>query len=205
MLRIINGTNEDLIPKVHQLRRKVFKERLNWDVTIINGMEFDEFDTDDAQYILLQNKASQVVGCARLVPTVKPYLLGNVFPNLIEGPVIRSQKIWEISRFAVDQNEANEEATALLLIGILEFGISRGLSHYVSMSDTRVEPVLRNIGWSPKRLGASIYTGTERSVGEIFEVSSNVLNEIRSKLSLENQKITVQHLPEFSEEARMYG
>ena len=46
-------------------------------------------------------EAGRVVGCARLLPTTRPYLLGEVCPQLLNGmPPPSSPEIWELSRFA---------------------------------------------------------------------------------------------------------
>ena len=42
-----------LLDRMHQLRARVFHERLNWDVTVRDGREHDEFDRCKPTYILV--------------------------------------------------------------------------------------------------------------------------------------------------------
>ena len=56
MLSIISQENAhlhwDALASMHQLRRQVFSERLRWGVTVINGLEIDQFDIPDAHYLV---------------------------------------------------------------------------------------------------------------------------------------------------------
>lgn len=82
-------------------RHAVFVQTLGWNLDTLNGCEEDQFDRPDTEYVAAINKSGQMVGCARLLPTHKPYLLGEVFPELLNGQAIpQSPDIWELSRFA---------------------------------------------------------------------------------------------------------
>ena len=203
MLEVIpayeSGVNGNAIASMHRLRCRVFKERLGWDVNVINGMEFDQFDNDNAFYIVLPDENGEIVATSRLIPTTCSYLLGDVFPQLVDGDVPRKQDIWEITRFAADEH-APANATALLVLAMLEFGISQGIQNYVSMSDIRIEPILRRIGWPPTRLGEPIDTGTERSAGEIFEVSREALARVREKTGITTSVLTQRELDRYNKE-----
>jgi acyl homoserine lactone synthase len=54
------------------------------------------------------NENQEIIGTARLLPTNHSYLLGEVFPQLMNGLTIPdSAEVWELSRFAtVDLNAA---------------------------------------------------------------------------------------------------
>src|SRR4051812_6449510 len=86
---------------LHAYRYNVFVERLHWNLPgARNGLEVDEFDREDTIYILGRDKKGVLCGCARLLPTTKPYLLSEIFPELMHGISLpRSDDVWEISRF----------------------------------------------------------------------------------------------------------
>ena len=84
------------------LRHRVFKERLGWSVTSIEGREHDKYDDLRPVYLLCRNEHDEVEGCWRLLPTTGPYLLKDVFGELLHGhPAPQDTRIWEISRFAI--------------------------------------------------------------------------------------------------------
>ena len=94
-----NSLSEDMFYKVGRYRHKVFIEMLGWDLKARNQLEFDQFDRPDTLYMVSQNESGEVNGCARLLPTNRPYLLGEVFPELMNGmPVPCSSDVWELSR-----------------------------------------------------------------------------------------------------------
>lgn len=170
---------------MHRLRHKVFIEQLCWPlgpIKVENGMEHDQFDLPSAHYIVRLNDQSEVDACCRLLPTEGPYLLGDVFPELIEsGAPPRAPDIWEVSRFAADNSTAPRNIVGQLVAAMLEVGVAAGLRHYVSVSDIRIEPLLRRAGWDPRRLGIVRHTGTDYAAGEIYEVSGTALSQVYEK------------------------
>jgi acyl homoserine lactone synthase len=86
---------------MHRLRGRVFKDRLDWDVAVSNGLEIDEYDTFKPTYLLLLEQ-TEVVGCVRLLPTTGRNMLADTFPVLLDGNAApRAARIWESSRFAL--------------------------------------------------------------------------------------------------------
>ncbi len=62
--------------------------------------------------MVAQNDTGEIIGTARLLPTTQPYLLGEVFPQLMNGlPVPACEDVWELSRFAAV--DINSPATSL--------------------------------------------------------------------------------------------
>ena len=47
------------------------------------------------------------------------------------------------------------------MAGMLEFGVFLELAAYVSVSDIRMEAIMRRAGWPPVRLGGTMDTGTD--------------------------------------------
>lgn len=199
MLLLISRENAhlhwDALASMHQLRRTVFKERLGWDVTVVNGLELDQFDLPEAHYLVHYGPDDRVNACTRLLPTTGPYLLADVFPSLIEGTPPSTPDVWESTRFCADQGTAPANIAAILMTGMLEFGLFKGLRAYVSVSDIRMEPIMRRAGWNPRRLGGTIETGTETAAAEWLEVSHAFLARVRRRADVADPVIA--NLDEF--------
>lgn len=171
---------------MHRLRCRIFRERLNWEVEVRDGMEIDEFD-DLAPVYLLSRNGPLLQGCVRLLPTTGPTMLGQVFSHLLDGrPMPQSPEIWESSRFALDLPHALErrerglaEATFELFAGMIEFGISRGLSEIVTVTDVRIERILQRAHWPLTRWGSVHKIGETLSVAGSLEVSLAALTRLR--------------------------
>src|SRR5690349_6395132 len=99
----------ELIDQMFQLRAKVFHERLGWDVSVENNREKDKYDELDPLYALAVTDDGRVVGTFRLLQTIGPHMLAEVFKELMpEGVPVRSPIIWESTRFCVDTEIAQE-------------------------------------------------------------------------------------------------
>lgn len=180
------GRHFDLLSQMHRLRARVFQDRLDWDVTVCGDMEIDLYDADDATYILLIFE-NEVVGHARLLPTTGPNMLADTFPMLL-GNVAPpcSPVIVESSRFCIDTSRvttrarrAMRQATFFLLAGILEWALDRQQRAIATVTDTRMERILRQAGWSLERLGAPLLIGATEAVAGLLPVSRQTLLTIR--------------------------
>ncbi len=183
--------NFKYLASMHHLRFRIFRRRLAWPVDNFSFMEHDQFDTADAVHI---DKNDTVNACTRLLPTTKPNLLADVFPHLVTGgEPPKADDIWETTRFCADPDTAPSNITGLLVAAMLEYGIGLGLRHYVSVSDIRIEPLLRRAGWEPKRLGEPHATGTDMAAAEIFEVSDAALARVRMRSKITKPLLTDSH------------
>lgn len=63
-------------------RYRVFVEQLGWKLPSEDEkFERDQYDRDDTVYVLGRDANGEICGCARLLPTTRPYLLQEVFPQ----------------------------------------------------------------------------------------------------------------------------
>ena len=180
---------------MHRLRFRVFKERLDWAVEIENGMERDRFDASEPVYLLCRGNDDLIQGCVRLLPSNGPNMLREVFPQLLDGdPCPSDPRIWESSRFALELTSAMPrsenglaKATFELFAGMIEFGLSRSLTGIVTVTDLRMERILRRANWPLERLGNVKMIGTTQAVAGILEVSLDTLARVKVACGLEER------------------
>ena len=89
----------------HRLRYRLFVERQHYDVPSYGGMEYDQFDTPAATYLVSPdtNGSGEARGIARLIPTNRPYMIKELWPELVKGePLPCSDVVYEASRFGID-------------------------------------------------------------------------------------------------------
>ncbi|RWN55698.1 MAG: conjugal transfer protein TraI, partial [Mesorhizobium sp.] len=94
--------------------------------------------------------------------------------------------IWESSRFALDIASSAPKgaggiaiATYELFAGMIELGLSRQLSHIVTVTDLRMERILRRAGWPLERIGKPQTVGVTRALAGYLEVSPLMLQVVR--------------------------
>jgi len=180
------GANISLLMGMHKLRRKVFKDRLDWSVSVTGDLEMDRYDTLDTSYLVVADRGS-VVGCVRLLPTTGPNMLADTFPELLDGAAApRSPSIAESSRFCVDTELTDaltdgglRRATFMLFAAMLEWGQARHLESIATVTDLRMERILRRAGWPLERLGASHHIGSTFALAGLLPITAAAIDAVR--------------------------
>lgn len=190
--------HEDTIESMYHLRHDVFIKRLGWDLNGHEGQEKDQFDHDGAVYLTLENADKQVVASARMLPTTSPNILGDIFPQLTH-PLLppSTDSIWEVTRVAVDHRKDRLASTAFKNVSgalwccLAEFGLAMNLSHFVSVTDLRLERILQRVGWNMRRLGDTIDIDGVGVAGEVYNLSHELLGNLRRKNSITGPVLNV--------------
>lgn len=181
------GELSNTLVAMHQLRHRVFKTRLHWDVQVSGDLEIDEYDALHPAYLTQLSDAGRIQGTVRLLPTLGPTMLRDTFPMLLEGQSAPSSAdIWESSRFAVDLaadalkgDHGIARATYELFAGMVEFGLSRQLTNIVTVTDARMERILRRAGWPLRRIGNPLRIGNTLAVAGYLAISIEILSGLR--------------------------
>ncbi|HWH59556.1 MAG TPA: acyl-homoserine-lactone synthase [Terriglobales bacterium] len=192
MLQLITpdcyGEFADDLTEMHRMRCRVFRDRMNWDVQVSGELEIDQYDALHPTYLLMRGNDGSVIGCVRLLPTAGPTMLGDTFPMLLgDTAVPSSEDVWESSRFALDIPETAPKGarglavgTYELFAGMIEFGLAKRLKEIVTVTDTRMERLLRAAGWPLHRIGIPAQIGNTQAVAGYLEISRQALQRIRT-------------------------
>ena len=163
-MEFITGTSQNLSEEVFvglaRYRHKVFVETLGWDLATQAGLELDQFDRPDTVYVVAREEG-RYVGVARLLPTVRPYLLGEVFPQLMGDALPPSSPdVWELSRFAAIDFHSNalpgqfwSPTTIGLLHAVKSCALRHQASRLIAVTTVSVERLLRKTGFLVHRAG----------------------------------------------------
>ena len=181
------GELSSILVEMHRLRHRVFKLRMAWDVQTSGDMEIDDFDALHPIYLTQVSGNGQVQGSVRLLPTLGPTMLRDTFPVLLDGERAPSSPlIWESSRFAIDVaadspkgDHGITRAAYELFAGMVEFGISRRLTDIVTVTDVRMERILRRAGWPLRRIGNPSTIGNTSAVAGYLPISNEILSNLR--------------------------
>jgi acyl homoserine lactone synthase len=162
-MQTISGRSCEFSPALEtalaEYRHKIFIERLGWPLSAEHGLERDQFDRPNTLYVVARESDGAICGCARLLPTTQPYLLGEVFPALLAGiPAPRAHDIWELSRFSAATTDANSTLNAGiarrdLLAAAVRTAIEHGARRLITVSPLGVERLLHRMGVRAHRAG----------------------------------------------------
>ncbi|WP_374709620.1 acyl-homoserine-lactone synthase [Massilia scottii] len=146
--------------QIFSYRYAVFVERLKWTLPDAGaGLEVDQFDSDRTYHVCLRD-AGTTVGYARLLPTTEPYLLSEVFPQLMDGAVIpRSPAVWELSRLcSVDLRSPGEHrrqadfwAGRAVLRAAVQCALEHDVKRFIAVSAVAMERILFRLGVNASR------------------------------------------------------
>lgn len=174
------------LQQMHQLRYRVFHQRLGWEVTTMGDWEVDRFDACKPIYLLHLDREGRVGGCARLLPTTGPTMLGDVFPVLLGGREMpQCSRIWESSRFAAEasgdvkeQRSAIGKITVELFAGLAELGLAMGWSEIVTVTDLRLEKIGAKAGLRFERYAEPRQIGKTHAVAGFGRVDRDTLEAV---------------------------
>ena len=182
MIRVIDDLTKPrdshLIDEMFRARKRLFKDRLDWEVTVDHrGWEVDEYDALNPVYLAAIDGNGRHQGSLRLLPTTGETMLRDHFTEVFDGVVIESPVIWECTRFCVD-SEASENLTSRgvqsvtmeLLLGICETSLAAGIEQIVGVFDRRMIRIYQRGGWSPELVGEN-GEGRDRVYLGLWDVS----------------------------------
>ncbi|HXY59487.1 MAG TPA: acyl-homoserine-lactone synthase [Methylocystis sp.] len=197
MIRLVQGRHRHQfsreVDEMFSIRKRVFLERMHWDVTCINRWEIDGYDALDPLYVLSLNEDARVVGGVRLLPTTGFNMLNDTFSVLLpEGERIENPRIWESSRFSVD-HEADAllgpkgvgRATAELILAMNEVGERLGLSHIVTVYDALMHRMLSRIGCAGEPIGEPVRIGKVLTYAVFVEIGDAIEKAVKAASGIE--------------------
>lgn len=171
-----------LMDSMFRLRTEVFCERLGWEVRVEQGREHDWFDLIGPRYLVAHTGASpgRAIGCCRLLPSLGPNMLRDVFPQLLDGrSAPAAPEILEVSRFAVSDTctaggAGFSAVPARMVSAVLQDSARRGAEALVGVTSAAFERMLLGLGIELRRLGRPQRIGRVMSLA--FELPLHAAN-----------------------------
>ena len=139
-------------------RKSIFVDLLKWDVPVVEDrFEVDQFDDDFATYIIIADETGDHLGSARLLPTNRPHILGDLFACLCASSPPTGSQIFEITRFCLSrrQNTARRLQTRNQLVSALVWhALEAGIQTYTGVAEVSWLQQILAFGWNCWPLGA---------------------------------------------------
>lgn len=189
MIEVIHSGNAsqfgDLLDKQFRLRHEVFVGERGWSSFDIDGThEKDQYDDDDAVYLVAADDSGTVAGGFRLYPTMLPHMLSEHFPQLVDGALIRRRDVFELTRFAMRKSERRSRHYFELLLAIQEYGLMEGLSGFTSVINPLRIPILQGFGLEVEPLGLPKMIENESTIAVLFHVSETCFARVRKAVAI---------------------
>lgn len=164
-----------------QQRHRVFIQRLGWGVSAEDGEERDVFDSHFPIYLLGYDDTGRLAGSWRFLPTTGPYMLRDVFPQLLGGAKAPYHPlVWEGSRFAVEGRGSRARVSSELLCAVTETCIAYGIRQLITVYDARMERLLPRLGCPPQWQSQPCRIGSDLAFTGRFDMNHQTLARLRA-------------------------
>jgi len=189
----------DILEDYFRLRYKIYVLERKWAaLDRPDKREIDQFDTEETVY-LLGLEGSSIIAGMRLVPTMMPTLLSDLFPKLsLDGPV-RRPDVYELSRIFVIPSRRGEHAgpraEAVIQAATMEYGLSIGLSAFTIVMESWWLPRLLDQGWVTRPLGLPVDIDSMSTVAVMVDINEKAWTEICTRRSVPGPMLVWQGLP----------
>lgn len=193
MLFIVTAENRSLfadeIVEMHRQRKRVFVDGLGWNIPVVNDMEIDPYDRGDTVYLLAKSDPqSCVTASVRLLPTLGPHLMSDLFRNACGGNPPRGPAIWEVSRFCTAPEISSRRVRVGLLweviCGITETALLFGIERITFQSNAALLPLVLDCGWSAEPLGPSLPDGDDQITAVTASMTPDGLRNVRQRFGV---------------------
>jgi N-acyl-L-homoserine lactone synthetase len=185
---------------MHQQRKAVFVDRQGWNVPVIGDMEIDSYDGEDTTYLIAKSDCDsrQVLAAARLLPTVRPHLMADLFLAACDGRVPSGPSTWEVSRFCVNPAIVRRRKRVELLwemaCAVIETTLLYGVEQVTFVANAALLPLALDCGWQAARLGPTLPDGDDEITAVAVSITPGGLRAVRSRLGI-NGPVTRFPLP----------
>ena len=146
-----------VLSSMFEARKRVFVDLLKWDIPVLGGTwELDQFDNEEATYIVIAGDDGRHLGSARLLPTTRPHILDTLFADLCDGSVPCGPQVFEITRFCLDRSlraAERREVRNRLVTALAEHALESGIARYTAIAEMGWFQQILSFGWRCMPLG----------------------------------------------------
>lgn len=164
-------------------RKNVFIDLLKWDLPVLAGkFEVDQFDTPEAEYLILCELAGDHRASTRLLPTDGPHILANIYSHLCIDPVPTGRHVREITRFCLDRHQTAQDrlsARNQLVTGLTNYALRWGISQYTGVADLAWFNKIQTFGWDCRALGPPVVENGRPLVGLQIDIDETTPERLR--------------------------
>ena len=166
-------------------RKAVFVDRLKWNAPVLaDRYEIDQFDNEDATYLLLSGSAGNHRASTRLLRTEGPHILADLFPVLCDETPPVHPDVREITRFCIDpslKRAEHRQARNQLVSILVDYALATGIAGYTAVANLAWFRQISRFGWRCHALGPCCHIGGENLVAMMIDIDRDTPQSLSSK------------------------
>lgn len=182
-----NLLTETKSKELFTLRKETFKDRLNWAVNCINGMEFDEYDNDKANY-LFGVRNNTIICSVRFIEMQFPNMITNTFApffkhlNLPKGNYIESSRFFVTKNQTRNENYQKDPVCFILFLAMLNYAQKCGYDGILTIVSHAMLKILKRSGWGISIIEQGVSEKNEKVYLMLLPVDSESQNQLIGKI-----------------------
>jgi len=189
-----NPNCRELLAGMFRLRHDVFIKEKHWNIKSYNGLEFDQFDTEETLYLVELDEAGAVVATVRMNPTDRPTLFSEVFADMCHGGPPKCPKTWELTRGAIAQNVRKSLHFGRIECATIEAALLWGVTKACGIFGVDLLMKKMRCGLDAKPIGQPRMIDGESHVAAEFAMNGDVLQRTRTLYRITGPSIEQIHL-----------
>lgn len=170
----LESLSHQAVRQMFEARKRVFVDILKWDIPVLEGRyEIDQFDTPDADYLILTGATAAHRASARLLRTDRAHILGQLFPELCDEAAPSGATTREITRFCIDpvlDRAQRREARNQLVSALVDHALRSGITDYTAVASIAWYRQIMGFGWKCRATGPKRFIGGENVIGLHIEI-----------------------------------
>lgn len=188
MIIIINAENRRLfeadLVQMYRQRKTVFVDRAGWNIPVIADQEIDCYDRPDTVYLIAKEDLDgPPLASVRLLPTMRPHLMCDLFPAACRNSPPRGPTVWEVSRFCTTPDLSGRGIRLALLweiiCGIMETALLFGIEQVIFVANRALLPLALTCGWEVRKLGDTLPDENDEVTAAAATISVAGLRRVR--------------------------
>jgi N-acyl-L-homoserine lactone synthetase len=199
MIKFVDVTNrgqyKNLIDQMHRDRKRVFVDWLKWNVPVVGDMEIDQYDTDDAVYLLDIDPETQThIASIRLLPCSSPTLMAEHFSDMVQSPVPNDATAWEMTRLCANPDIKDKlvqwNGRKHITVAAVEFALMRGIKQLIFVTHSTWVPTILSVGWDIELLGLPRKDGNDSIAAMRINITPDTLTLVRRNWGVTEQLLS---------------
>jgi N-acyl-L-homoserine lactone synthetase len=186
-----NTIKSPLIGNMFEDRRRVFVDRLGWDVPVVDGrFEMDQYDHEQAVYMVIHDASGeQHLASQRLIPTDRPHLLKDHFSHLCASQIPSGPDYIEATRGLVSPSVTDpaERMHLVLLLSLagVEYALAQGIKGILGVTYFGLHKLVVGLGWNVLPLGLPTGTGRKDLIATNHLICAASLERVRRRWDID--------------------
>jgi acyl-homoserine lactone synthase len=205
MLYVVDRRNRsaylDQIEQMYRIRHRIYVDGRGWKALAQpDGREIDQFDTENAIYLLGIDSSGHVTSGVRLMPTILPTLMRDVFSHVAAwGDIPQSKTVFEMTRYFITEapgdRVARRAVAGEVLSAMFEYALAAKLEKISVVCDAFFMTTMLECRWKIRPLGMPAPYPEGICVAVLIDVCQTALDNLRMSRGLTQPCLTFSALP----------